>query len=286
MSLAWMAHGYEVKFTPLQILAFYNAIANKGIRVKPYIVQKVLDNGKVIREYEPESSDKKICNEKAAQMATEILLRVVEDENGTGRKIYTPHYRIAGKTGTAKMSNGNKGYTDENLSSFVGFFPAEDPLYSCIVVVGGPQGLLTTGGAVSAPTFRVMADKIITSNIKANKAINKDTSIADFPIPLLIGETDAIKEINKRFKIKFDFKEDNEYAFVRSDSGKKVNVGILEIENNKVPNVYGMLLDDAISLLENKGLRVMFAGKGKVVSQSQPAGSSIIKGSLIQLYLN
>jgi len=286
MSLAWIGHGYEVKFTPLQILAFYNAIANKGVRVKPYLVQEVLDNGNVIRKYKPESSTKKICNEKAAQMAKEIMLRVVEDENGTGRKIYTPHFRIAGKSGTAKMSFGSTGYTDKNLSSFVGFFPADEPLYSCIVVVGGPQGLLTTGGAISAPIFRTMADKIITSNITHNQAINKDSTIKNLPIPLIVGEVDAIKEFNKRFNIKFDFKEDNEYAFVKGDSSKKVKIGMINADENKVPNVRGMLLDDAVSLLENKGLKVIFAGKGKISAQSIAAGSSIIKGSLIQLYLN
>ena len=287
MSLAWMAHGYEVKFTPLQILAFYNAIANKGIRVKPYLVQEVLDNGKVIREYKASTTSKKICNEKAALMAKEIMLSVVEDPNGTGRGIRSPYYRIAGKTGTAKMSFGTGGYTDKNLSSFVGFFPADEPLYSCIVVVGGPKGLLTTGGAISAPIFKTMADKIITTNIKGNKAINKDSTIADLPLPFIIGETDAIKEFNKRFNIKFDFKEANEYAFVKSDSGKKIQIGLLDLTDNKtVPNVNGMLLDDAISLLENRGLKVFFIGKGKVMSQSIPVGSSIIKGSLIQLYLN
>lgn len=286
MSLAWIGHGYEVKFTPLQILSFYNAIANAGIRVKPYLVHQVVDNGKIIREYKPQSSDKKICSEKAAMMAKEILIRVVEDENGTGRKIFTPHYRIAGKTGTAKMSFGSSGYTDKNLSSFVGFFPADAPLYSCIVVVGGPQGLLTTGGAISAPIFRTMADKIITSNIKSNKAINKDSSVSNVPVPLIVGETDAVKEFNKRFNIRFDFKEDNEYAVVRSDSTKKIKIGMIEIAGNKLPNVRGMLLDDAVSLLENKGLKVIFAGKGKVAVQSLPAGSPIIKGSLIQLYLN
>ncbi|HNY54937.1 MAG TPA: penicillin-binding transpeptidase domain-containing protein, partial [Chitinophagales bacterium] len=116
MSLAWIGHGYEVKFTPLQILSFYNAIANNGTRVKPYLVQQVVDNGKIIREYKVSSSTKKICSEKAAQMAKEIMLRVVEDPNGTGRGIFTPHYRIAGKTGTAKMSFGSSGYTDKNLS--------------------------------------------------------------------------------------------------------------------------------------------------------------------------
>ncbi|HOY40817.1 MAG TPA: penicillin-binding protein [Chitinophagales bacterium] len=286
LSLPWIAHGYEVKFTPLQILTFYNAIANNGTRMKPYLVQQVLDNGNVIREYKPTSTKQKICKPEAAAMAKEILLRVVEDKNGTGRGISTPHYRIAGKTGTAKMSFGKTGYTDKNLSSFVGFFPADDPLYSCIVVIGGPQGLFTTGGAVSAPVFRTMADKIITSNIKGNKAINKDSTIANKPLPFLKGTKEEVNEFNKRFNVKFDFKEDWEYAFVKSDSFGKIGIGKIDIEDATVPNVRGMLLDDAVYVLENKGLKVSFIGKGKVAGQSIPAGSQIIKGSSIQLVLN
>ncbi|HPH87484.1 MAG TPA: penicillin-binding protein, partial [Chitinophagales bacterium] len=286
LSLPWIAHGYEVKFTPLQILTFYNAIANNGTRMKPYLVQQVLDNGNVIREYKPTSTKLKICKPEAAAMAKEILLRVVEDKNGTGRGIFTPHYRIAGKTGTAKMSFGKSGYTDKNLSSFVGFFPADDPLYSCIVVIGGPQGLFTTGGAVSAPVFRTMADKIITSNIKGNKAINKDSTIANKPLPFLKGTKEEVNEFNKRFNVKFDFKEDWEYAFVKSDSFGKIGIGKIDIEDATVPSVRGMLLDDAVYVLENKGLKVSFIGKGKVAGQSIPAGSQIIKGSSIQLVLN
>ena len=286
LSLPWIAHGYEVKFTPLQILTFYNAIANNGTRMKPYLVQQVLDNGNVIREYKPTSTKQKICKPEAAAMAKEILLRVVEDKNGTGRGISTPHYRIAGKTGTAKMSFGKTGYTDKNLSSFVGFFPADDPMYSCIVVIGGPQGLFTTGGAVSAPVFRTMADKIITSNIKGNKAINKDSTIANKPLPFLKGTKEEVNEFNKRFNVKFDFKEDWEYAFVKSDSFGKIGIGKIDLEDATVPSVRGMLLDDAISVLENKGLKVSFIGKGKVAGQSIPAGSQIIKGSSIQLVLN
>jgi cell division protein FtsI (penicillin-binding protein 3) len=286
LSLPWIAHGYEVKFTPLQILTFYNAIANNGTRMKPYLVQQVLDNGNVIREYKPTSTKQKICKPEAAAMAKEILLRVVEDKNGTGRGIFTPHYRIAGKTGTAKMSFGKTGYTDKNLSSFVGFFPADDPLYSCIVVIGGPQGLFTTGGAVSAPVFRTMADKIITSNIKGNKAINKDSTLSNKPLPFLKGTKEEVNEFNKRFNVKFDFKEDWEYAFVKSDSSERIGIGKIDIEENKVPNVRGMLLDDAVYVLENKGFKVSFIGKGKVAGQSIPAGSQIIKGSSIQLVLN
>lgn len=286
MSLAWIAHGYEVKFTPLQLLTFYNAVANAGTRVKPYLIQQVVDNGKVIREYKPQSSSEKICSPEAAAMAKEIMLRVTEDENGTGRSIRTPHYRIAGKTGTAKMSFDNKGFTQKNLSSFVGFFPADNPLYSCIVVVGGPQGLLTTGGAVSAPIFRTMADKIITSDIKTIKAINKDSTIANKPIPFAIGTKEDIKEINNRFRIKFDFKPEWEFAFVKSDSTGKFFVGNVPVEDKTVPNVKGMLADDAVAILENKGLVVSFYGKGKVSMQTIPAGSPIVKGSRIQLILN
>ncbi|HNY56164.1 MAG TPA: PASTA domain-containing protein, partial [Chitinophagales bacterium] len=177
-------------------------------------------------------------------------------------------------------------YTDKNLSSFVGFFPADAPLYSCIVVVGGPQGALTTGGAISAPIFKTMADKIITSNIQSNKAINKDSTILNKPLPMLIGTKEEVSEFNKRFNIKFDFKEDWEYAFVKSDSSRKIGVGKLDMDQNTVPSVKGMLLDDAIFLLENKGLKVSFFGKGKVAGQSIPAGRQIVKGSLIQLVLN
>lgn len=286
MSLAWMAHGYEVKFTPLQILAFYNAIANGGTRVKPYLVQQVLDNGTVIRNYKPQVNKVKICKPQAAQWAKELMLRVVEDLNGTGRGIYTSHYRIAGKTGTAKMSFGNTGYTNKNLSSFVGFFPADDPMYSCIVVVGGPQGMLTTGGAVSAPIFRIMADKIITSNIKSNKAINKDSTIVEQPMPIIMASTDVIKNINKKLHIKFDLKEDWDFAMLKTDSTNKRTISQVDFNKKTVPSVKGLLLDDAIYLLENVGLKVVFSGKGKVINQSISAGMPINKGSLIQLYLN
>lgn len=286
LSLPWMAHGYELKFTPLQILAFYNSIANNGARVKPYLVQKVLDNGKVVRVYNPETAKQKICSEKAAQYTRDILIKVVEDEKGTARKIFTSHYRIAGKTGTAKMSFGSTGYSEKNLSTFVGFFPADAPLYSCIVVIGGPQGLFTTGGAVSAPVFRTMADKIITSNIKANQAINKDTLLVTKAVPYINTSMEALKVFESRFSMKYDFREDWEYAYIKGDTtSKKIGVGKINIQQDMIPNVCGMLIDDAIYLLENKGLKVAFSGIGKVAGQSLASGSRVIKGSQIYLVL-
>ncbi|MCB0507593.1 MAG: transpeptidase family protein [Bacteroidetes bacterium] len=287
ISIPWMAHGYEVKLTPLQILTFYNAIANNGTRVRPYLVDRVEDNGKIIRQYAFEKNSQKICSENAAQMAKAILLRVTEDKNGTGRKIRSPYYRIAGKTGTAKMSFGNTGYTDKNLSTFVGFFPANHPMYSCIVVLGGPQGLFTSGGVVSAPVFRTMADKIITSNIASNTAVNKDSLLTNQPIPPVLGTSTYVEELMKRLKIRFNFGENWNYALLRADEQNKNWITKISYpSNNTIPNVKGLLLDDAVSILENKGLKVVFSGKGKVSQQSLNAGSPIIKGNEIYLTLN
>jgi cell division protein FtsI (penicillin-binding protein 3) len=286
LSLPWMAHGYELQFTPLQLLTFYNSIANEGHRMQPYLVQSVLDNGKVIRQYQPKKTEHKICKPEAAAMAKEILLRVVEDENGTAKRIKSPYYRIAGKTGTAKMSTGSAGYSEKNLSTFVGFFPADAPLYTCIVVIGGAVGQGTTGGVVSAPVFKVMADKIITSNIKSNKAINKDSSVSNKQLPVIVGTTEAISELNKRFHIRFDFKEDWSYAKLKSDSLRKTGIAKISTTAKTIPDVRSMGIDDAVFLLENIGVKVGFTGKGKVVAQSHPAGSPVVKGSFIQLVLN
>jgi cell division protein FtsI (penicillin-binding protein 3) len=284
LSLPWMAHGYEVKFTPLQLLTFYNAIANKGNRIKPYLVQKIVLNGKVIKEFTPETTQNKICSDKAAEYAKQIMLAVVESEHGTGRKIFTPHYRIAGKTGTAKMSFGSTGYSNKNLSSFVGFFPADNPIYTCIVVVGGPQGFLTTGGAVSAPVFRVIADKIITSNIQRDKAFNKDSSIVNQYPPMIVGETQQVKNIAELFRFKPNIKDSWDYTAAKIVPRKTI-VEQVDINANTIPNVKGMLLDDAIYLLENAGMKVQFSGKGKVQMQSVPAGSPAMKGMIIYLQL-
>ncbi len=287
-SLPWMAHGYELKLTALQILTFYNAVANGGYRMQPYLVEKITENGKEI-ENNIKKEKVKICSKEAAEYATQILRAVVEDENGTGRRIFTPHFSIAGKSGTAKMSFDASGYSDKNLSTFVGFFPADNPLYSCIVVLGNPQGEITSGGYVAAPVFRVIADKIITSNIKNNHAINKDTLLPIQSPPKFISTSENVKDIIKLYDI--DYKSKNaEYPFAIVDINsitKKVKVAYVKQESsNVVPNVYGMLLDDAIYLLENAGLKVGFEGKGKVISQSIHAGENLIKNNYIHLKLN
>lgn len=287
-SLPWMAHGYEIKLSPLQILTFYNAVANRGIRTQPYLVEKITKNGKETL-LNTNHKKTKICSEQAAAYATEILKAVIEDNSGTARAIYTPHFSIAGKSGTAKMSFGTTGYSNKNLSTFVGFFPADNPLYSCIVVLADPKGEITSGGYVAAPVFRIIADKIITSNIENNIAINKDTTIEIINPPKIVTTTSNIYDIAKIFNI--DYKPNNssnsEYAQVSVDiKNKKLKIEHHSIKEESVPNVTNLLLDDALYILENLGLKVTFTGKGRVRQQSIPAETKLIKGSTIQLILN
>lgn len=286
-TLPWMAHGYELKLTPMQILTFYNAVANKGIRMQPHIVSEISENGSTYEKI-LKSKGTKICSPQAALYATEILKAVIDDPNGTGRGIKTPHYEIAGKSGTAKMSFGKEGYTNKNLSTFVGFFPADNPLYSCIVVLGNPQGVVTTGGYVAGPVFRTIADKIITSNVKNNVAINKDTSLLIQSPPAFITSTQQIKPIIKLFGLKTETKQfDSDFAYVQVlPKDNRVQIRTIKHKENVVPNVRGMVIDDAVYLLENMGLNVGFSGTGKVQSQSIEAGSNLIKGSYIYLNLN
>jgi len=286
-SLPWMAHGYEVKLTPLQILTFYNAVANGGVKTQPHLVNQISEGSKTIKTFEYNDGER-ICSKKAATAATEILKAVINDPNGTGRKIKTPYYEIAGKSGTAKMSFGKEGYSDKNLSTFVGFFPADNPLYSCIVVMGNPQGDITTGGYVAAPVFRTIADKIISSNVKNNLAVNKDTSLRSTNPPTFIANVQQIKSIAKLYNIKVNAKHlDAEYAYVDIlPEDKKVQVKAIKQNTAIIPDVKGMLLDDAIYLLENMGLKVGFSGKGKVHSQSIEAGQNFTQGSYIHLNLN
>ena len=160
ISLPWMSIGYEVKLTPLQVLAFYNAIANNGQRMRPRFVKEIRHRGQLVEQFEPEEVGGRICSRSTLKKLQRILEGVVE--NGTARNIYTDKYRIAGKTGTARIATGKKGYQIRKYrASFVGYFPADHPLYSCIVVIDEPS--LSKGyyaSSVSSPVFREIADKV------------------------------------------------------------------------------------------------------------------------------
>ena len=250
-ALPSIAYGYNLKLTPLQTLTFYNAIANNGEMVKPKFVKEIRSWDKHVESFGKEIINPAVCSKETVKKIQEVLKNVVE--KGTGRKLYAENFSMAGKTGTARTEYGNyqEWVKDKKyVSSFTGYFPAEDPKYSCIVVIHKPKVQTGYYGAdVSGPVFKDIAQKIYTSNY-------------------------IINEVDKRMP---NFKSvQNSFNTYYTISNK---------EYNSIPNVKGMAGMDAISLLENLGLKVNFYGTGKVVEQSINEGEKIIKGATIKIKL-
>lgn len=288
VSLAWMSYGYELKMTPLQTLTFYNAIANNGRMVKPRLVKAVSENGRVRKEYGVSVINQKICSSETLGKAQAMLEGVVE--RGTGRSLKTENYKIAGKTGTAQVANRSKGYNYNGRkvyqASFVGYFPAGKPRYSCIVVVNGPKGSYY-GGSVAGPVFRAISDNVYAHDLR----IHDDLDVSDFKameeFPATVaGKCSDLEEVLDELDLLDGrVRVDKEWAqTIRHDDG--VNLEARKVTKGLVPNVKGMGAADAIFLLENSGLAVRLSGKGKVVSQSLKAGQRIRKGQTIFLRLS
>jgi len=248
-ALPSIAYGYNISLTPLQILTFYNAIANDGEMVKPRFIKEIRSwDNQHLESFDKEVIDPAICSKETIDKMQEMLKNVVV--HGTGRKLYAENFSMAGKTGTARTEywmddwETNRRY----ISSFTGYFPAENPKYSCIVVIHKPKAQTGYYGAdVSGPVFKDIAQKIYLSKSEINKIENKTP----------------------------DFKSiENDYNAYFTIANKEIDT---------IPNVKGMAGMDAISILENLGLKVSYMGKGKVAEQSQLAGQKIIKGSTIIL---
>jgi len=247
-TLAWMSFGYGVEMTPLQTLTFYNAIANNGKMVKPLFVKQIKKQNEVIKTFKTEVINEKICSQSTIDKVNIMLRNVVK--RGTAKNIYNKNYFLAGKTGTCQ-TNYAKGQEVQYIASFAGFFPADDPKYSCIVVIHKPdKSIGIYGNVVAAPVFQKIAQKLYTST----------------PI------VDEFKTLRTQYE-----KMDDNYESYLVKSQK---------EYKNIPNVKGMVGMDAISLLENLGLKVNFKGSGKVKSQSLKAGNKITKNSIIELELS
>ncbi len=252
ISLQWMAYGYEVSLTPLQTLAFYNAIANDGEMVKPRLIKEVREWDKIILKFDREVINPSICSKGTVRKVKQMLLNVVEKEHGTGHKLYSKNFSMAGKTGTCQ-----KNYADKNsgalqyISTFAGYFPAENPKYSCIVVIHEPNKEKGIYGAdVSGPVFKSIAQKVFTNSPL---------------IDTVNGFEMADKDLETIYQAYYEKAQEN----------YKV-----------IPNVKGMSGMDAISLLENLGLYVKVEGNGKVKEQSLKPGEKIESNKTIVLRLS
>lgn len=283
VTLPWMAVGYELTLTPLQLLAFYNTIANDGYPVKPYLVEEIQKNGRTVKTMEPEVSKKRICSEATLANAKLLLEGVVE--NGTGSHLYTKGYTMAGKTGTSQILRDNR-YSREYQASFAGFFPADNPKYSCVVVINAPKNGVFYGGWVAGPVFREVADKIYARSLEMHQPENIAKTYVAGRIPYLkVGDKNDALTIYQGLGVECETNTDGQWVTFQRE-GNKMQVLEKKQVPNLVPNVKGMGLRDAVYLLENAGLKVSINGKGRVRDQSLSPGSRISKGSKIALELS
>jgi cell division protein FtsI (penicillin-binding protein 3) len=288
ISLPWISYGYETRITPLQILTFYSAIANNGKMMRPMFVKEIRKRGQVVKTFQPEVINAKVCSEESVKKAKKMMEGVVL--NGTAKSLKASEYQIAGKTGTAQMGivNGRMTYQ----ASFVGYFPAEHPKYCCIVVVSAPSGDAYYGGAVAGPVFKDVADKVYASSSEIHPAVNADSNVYVKRNPTIKSgkQKDLITCLHK-LKVNYQAQADIEDEWASTLQKDSITVELtgknLEntLKNKVVPNLMGLNARDAFYLLENNGLRVKIVGSGSVVKQSLEPGSKFSKGNQIVLEL-
>lgn len=283
-SLTYMSYGYEMRLAPIQILALYNAVANNGYWVRPMIVDQVRSSSAVIDTYEPYVDSSPICSEKTARLVRSMLEGVVQ--RGTAPLLKDSPYRVAGKTGTAqKIVNGKYLKGKALRTSFVGFFPAERPKYSCFVLVDNSAGGNTEryAGEVAAPVFKQVADRIYAYDLSlhepAKLVAGNSSSVIQWA-----GPAEEIHTLAKALNMSSP-PDSAKWIYAKTESRGKTSWKTRKVDSEEVPDLRGMSLRDALFIMENKGFRVTFKGKGKVVSQSLPPGSKVLAQKNIMLSL-
>jgi cell division protein FtsI (penicillin-binding protein 3) len=285
ITLPWMSIGYGIKMTPLQILSFYAAIANDGQRMKPLFVKSIMSNGIVEKNFSPEVLNPSICSMTTIHKVKKILEGVVED--GTARSIKSKQYKIAGKTGTAQLIVDGSYNNQRHLASFVGYFPADNPKYACIVMINDPQENGSYGGDVAAPVFRKISDYVMNTDL----SVYEEDTLKKHQIP--VSKDGYKKHLTTVFNV-LDVpisSDDNMAQWVLTKS-KKEEVQLQtrnitrDLEKNKMPNIKGMGLNDVLFLLENYGLKVNYSGRGSVKEQSITKGAQIRRGQNLTIVLS
>ena len=291
-ALPWMSIGYETQIPPISTLTFYNAIANGGKMMQPRFVKQVVKNGEVLQEFDPIVLREQIAKPQSIKKMQEVLEYVVH--YGLGKKAGSKSFKVAGKTGTAQMSKGVAGYKSgmmDYLLSFAGFFPADNPRYSCIVCIQ-KSGLPASGGGMCGPVFHQISEGIMAQNIKLDIKDARDSSSIFIP-EVKIGNVLSSTYVLDKLGIKIQSPWFNVPTNSKPVWGKAqpTSQTALRLERVKqfgsafVPDVVGMGARDAVYLLESRGIRTRIIGRGKVVKQSLSAGHRIVKGSLCELSL-
>jgi len=288
-SLPWMSFGYEVLVSPLQTLMLYNSVANDGKMMKPYLVNSILRSGLVAQHFEPEVLEEAICSEATLKALKQSLEGVCSEIGGTGYKLFEGSlYKVAGKTGTALVANGNRGYSDHIYqSSFAGYFPADNPKYSCIVVIRNkPFAKKFYGAAVAGPVFKEVADKLYALDTKEHQVERGNKISVDSSHFYYAGNYQDMVQVMDVLKLGFiDSSRKSDYSRMYAVNYKPV-INEQPVLRNQMPDVRGMGLKDALFLLEDIGLTVQVKGRGKVMAQSLAPGLAINKKQQVMLELN
>ena len=247
-ALAWMSIGYETQIPPIYTVTFYNAIANNGRMVKPRFVRAIEKDGVVLKEFPVEVVKERICSPSTLRDIHEILERVVNDPTGLGKKAGCKQFKVCGKTGTAQVADESGSYHSSParyMVSFAGFYPSEDPKYSCVVCIK-KRGLPASGGGQAGPVFSQLAQYVMAKGVY-RPASDAADSTSIFQAPEAVALPDTI--------------------------------------GGQVPNVSGLGAREAVALLEAQGLKVRIHGQGRVSRQSVAAGSKVVRGQEVTLEL-
>ena len=292
-SLPWMSIGYETQIPPISTLTFYNTIANNGKMMRPRFVSKVVKNGETIMEFPPEVMREQIAKPQSIKKMQTILEQVVS--LGLGKKAGSPNFKVAGKTGTAQVSKGAGGYKSgitNYLVSFAGYFPADNPRYSCIVCIQ-KSGLPASGGSMSGKVFHDIAEGIMAQSLKLDVKDAKDSASIFVP-DVKNGNVLAADYVLTHLGIKTNTNWSGSYVNGNPIWGKAERIGSRSIKLIKekqygkgtVPDITGMGARDAIFCMESRGIRTRIHGRGKVIKQSLMPGTPVKKGSICIIELN
>ena len=273
--------------TPLQILTFYNAVANDGRMMRPRFVKAIERNGSVIKSFEPDVIINSIASRSTIKKVKKMMEGVVE--HGTATNLKNADYKIAGKTGTAQIARDKNGYgkgaTVSYQASFVGYFPAENPLYSCIVVVNAPSNGVYYGNIVAGSVFKEISDKVYATSFFRDYKPETKEDIKVLAPDAGNGYRADINEVLRNLNVRYWRTADDDWVATR-ESGDTIRLAGVKIEKGLVPDVRGMSLRDAIYILENSGLRVRYNGKGRVLRQSPEHGARYNENTVVSLDMN
>ena len=281
-----MAYGYEEKLSPLQMLTFYNAVANNGKMIAPIFVKEIRRLGNTIEQFQARTINEKVCSDATLRKMKDLLEGVVNEGNARN-VIKNPLYTVAGKTGTAQIANDSSGYgkTKTYQASFCGYFPADKPKYAMIVVINHPTVGSYLAALVAGPVFRQIADRVYSSDIDINQGVPVKFAAVNPKSPRVIkGDAKAIDLVCNKLGVKPPHASNN-LLQNEADTSEHIAYADVKYKNSTVPSVTGMGLSDALYVLGNAGYKVEARGSGVVVSQSATGDSLIPKGSKIIIEL-